>query len=64
REHYRLQVGDALCFRSTQPHRWWNDGGTPTAVLWINVPMVAPGPDRQAGRVAARERGDGQSQEG
>lgn len=39
RETYRLtRAGDALCFPSTLPHRWRNDAGGETRLLWINTP--------------------------
>ena len=56
REHYELQAGDSLYFRSTRRHRWRNDGNMPTTVLWINVPVVEPGPTGDAERGAARAR--------
>jgi DNA-binding transcriptional MerR regulator len=38
-EVYRLtDAGDALCFPSTMPHRWRNDAGGETRLLWINTP--------------------------
>ena len=38
-EMYRLGTpGDALCFPSTLPHRWRNDGAGETRLLWINTP--------------------------
>ena len=38
-ETYRLaDPGDALCFPSTMPHRWRNDAGGETRLLWINTP--------------------------
>lgn len=38
-ETYRLTgVGDALTFPSTLPHRWRNDAGGETRLLWINTP--------------------------
>ena len=38
-EIYRLShSGDALCFPSTLPHRWRNDAGGETHLLWINTP--------------------------
>ena len=39
-ERYRLAPGDTLYFRSTQSHRWGNEGNAPVRVLWINVPLV------------------------
>lgn len=54
REDYRLEAGDSLCFRSTRPHRWWNDGDESATVLWINVPVVESVPAQ--GRIAARRR--------
>jgi DNA-binding transcriptional MerR regulator/quercetin dioxygenase-like cupin family protein len=38
-ETYRLTgAGDALSFPSTLPHRWRNDAGRETRLLWINTP--------------------------
>jgi len=38
-ETYRLQEpGDALSFPSNLPHRWRNDAGEETRLLWINTP--------------------------
>ncbi len=38
-ERYRLRrAGDALTFPSTLPHRWRNDAGGETRLLWINTP--------------------------
>lgn len=38
-ETYQLtRVGDALSFPSTLPHRWRNDAGGETRLLWINTP--------------------------
>ena len=38
-ETYQLtREGDALCFPSTMPHRWRNDAGGETRLLWINTP--------------------------
>jgi DNA-binding transcriptional MerR regulator/quercetin dioxygenase-like cupin family protein len=38
-EVYRLaEPGDALTFPSTMPHRWRNDAGGETRLLWINTP--------------------------
>ncbi len=51
REHYALQAGDSLSFRSTRLHRWWNDGSEPTTLLWINVPVV------EASSVGTNRRG-------
>jgi len=56
REHYGLQAGDSLYFRSARLHRWRNDGTTPTTVLWINVPVVETVPTGVAARGAARSR--------
>ena len=33
-----LGPGDALTFPSTRPHRWRNDAGGETRLLWINTP--------------------------
>lgn len=40
REQYRLEPGDTLYFRSTQVHRWANEGDVPVCVIWVNVPLV------------------------
>ena len=51
REQYRLEPGDTLYFRSTQSHRWWNEGDIPVSVLWVNVPLVqhsTSGSERQS----------------
>jgi DNA-binding transcriptional MerR regulator/quercetin dioxygenase-like cupin family protein len=49
REQYRLESGDALSFRSTRMHRWWNDSDEAACLLWINVPVVdGRKPDRPA----------------
>jgi DNA-binding transcriptional MerR regulator len=38
-ETYQLtRAGDALSFPSTLPHRWRNDAGGETRLLWINTP--------------------------
>ncbi len=38
-ESYQLKrEGDALSFPSTLPHRWRNDAGGETRLLWINTP--------------------------
>ena len=38
-EAYQLtRAGDALSFPSTLPHRWRNDAGGETRLLWINTP--------------------------
>jgi DNA-binding transcriptional MerR regulator/quercetin dioxygenase-like cupin family protein len=37
-EHYRLDEGDAASFPSSLPHRWRNDAGGETRLLWINTP--------------------------
>jgi DNA-binding transcriptional MerR regulator/quercetin dioxygenase-like cupin family protein len=37
-EHYRLDTGDAASFPSNLPHRWRNDAGEETRLLWINTP--------------------------
>jgi len=38
-ETYQLtRAGDALSFPSTMPHRWRNDAGGETRLLWINTP--------------------------
>ncbi|MFN2452511.1 MAG: cupin domain-containing protein [Candidatus Dormibacteria bacterium] len=37
-EHYRVEVGDSLCFPSTRVHRWENPGAEPAVVIWVNTP--------------------------
>ena len=37
-ESYRLAEGDSLTFPSILPHRWRNDAGGETRLLWINTP--------------------------
>jgi DNA-binding transcriptional MerR regulator/quercetin dioxygenase-like cupin family protein len=37
-ERYRLNMGDALTFPSTLPHRWRNRADGETRLLWINTP--------------------------
>jgi len=37
-EHYHLEEGDTLYFRSTQEHRWGNLGQGRARVLWVNTP--------------------------
>jgi len=37
-EHYHLEEGDTLYFRSTQEHRWGNLGEDGARVLWVNTP--------------------------
>jgi DNA-binding transcriptional MerR regulator/quercetin dioxygenase-like cupin family protein len=37
-EHYRLDVGDAVSFPSSLPHRWLSDTAEETRLLWINTP--------------------------
>ena len=39
-EQYRLEPGDTIYFRSTEVHRWKNEGDVPVNVIWINVPLV------------------------
>jgi transcriptional regulator with XRE-family HTH domain len=58
REHYDLQAGDALYFRSSQRHRWRNDSDTTAQVLWINVPRVQPPGRGSPMRHLARNRGN------
>lgn len=56
REQYRLTTGDALSFRSTRLHRWWNESDSATCLLWINVPVVDPAPASLDGRSRAQPR--------
>jgi DNA-binding transcriptional MerR regulator len=37
-EHFQLGEGDAASFPSSLPHRWRNDAGEETRLLWINTP--------------------------
>jgi DNA-binding transcriptional MerR regulator/quercetin dioxygenase-like cupin family protein len=37
-ERYQLELGDALSFPSTLPHRWRNEASGETRLLWINTP--------------------------
>jgi quercetin dioxygenase-like cupin family protein/DNA-binding XRE family transcriptional regulator len=37
-EHYRIETGDTLYFRSTQRHRWANPGDRAARLLWVNTP--------------------------
>lgn len=37
-KHRLTEVGDALTFPSTLPHRWRNDARGETRLLWINTP--------------------------
>jgi DNA-binding transcriptional MerR regulator/quercetin dioxygenase-like cupin family protein len=37
-ERYRLNMGDAVTFPSTIPHRWRNRADGETRLLWINTP--------------------------
>lgn len=37
-EHYVLEPGDTLYFKSTHMHRWRNPTGNMTMVLWVNTP--------------------------
>jgi len=40
-EIYQLtRAGDALSVPSTLPHRWRNDAGGETRLLWINTPPM------------------------
>jgi mannose-6-phosphate isomerase-like protein (cupin superfamily) len=55
-EQYLLQAGDSLYFPSTHLHRWRNEGGVPTTVLWINVPVVETHSSNSPVRYAAHRR--------
>ena len=37
-EHYHVEAGDTLYFRSAQQHRWVNHSGTTTRLFWVNTP--------------------------
>ncbi len=63
RDEYRLQTGDSLFFRSTQPHRWSNETTRPASVLWINVPVVDPSANGTGERETARRRETGPESE-
>ena len=39
-EHYLLEAGDSLYFRSTQAHRWQNLGEKEALLLWVNTPAT------------------------
>ena len=56
REQYHLETGDALSFRSTRLHRWWNESDEVACLLWINVPVVDSGPSSPDGRGQAKTR--------
>ncbi|MEU9569025.1 cupin domain-containing protein [Streptomyces massasporeus] len=34
-EEYTLRAGDSVCFESTTPHRYRNDGGVPAVGVWF-----------------------------
>lgn len=34
-EEYTVRPGDAVCFESTTPHRYRNDGGVPAVGIWF-----------------------------
>ncbi len=65
RERYTLASGDALTFRSTRMHRWWNQSDEAACVLWINVPVVdpIPAPGDGRGRATARSPAGGYTRE-
>jgi DNA-binding transcriptional MerR regulator/quercetin dioxygenase-like cupin family protein len=37
-EHYHIEPGDTLYFRSAQQHRWINHSGDTTRLFWVNTP--------------------------
>jgi DNA-binding transcriptional MerR regulator/mannose-6-phosphate isomerase-like protein (cupin superfamily) len=37
-EHYHIEPGDTLYFRSAQQHRWTNHSNAPTRLFWVNTP--------------------------
>ena len=37
-EHYHIEAGDTLYFRSAQQHRWMNQSNTTTRLFWVNTP--------------------------
>jgi transcriptional regulator with XRE-family HTH domain/quercetin dioxygenase-like cupin family protein len=39
-DEYRLSEGDSVCFESTRPHRYRNDGSVPAVGVWF---VVEPG---------------------
>lgn len=55
-ERFQLETGDSLSFRSTRPHRWWNEGETSTTVIWINAPVVESAENSSDRRTSARWR--------
>lgn len=65
RERYPLEPGDALSFRSTRMHRWWNESAGTACLLWINVPVVEPSStfEESRGRAKARPPTDGSVEE-
>lgn len=36
-DEHRIRTGDSVCFESTQPHRYRNDGTTPAVGVWFVV---------------------------
>ncbi len=37
-EHYHIEAGDTLYFRSAQQHRWMNQSSATTRLFWVNTP--------------------------
>ena len=37
-EHYHVEAGDTLYFRSLQQHRWINQSSATTRLFWVNTP--------------------------
>jgi DNA-binding transcriptional MerR regulator/mannose-6-phosphate isomerase-like protein (cupin superfamily) len=37
-EHYHVEAGDTLYFRSAQQHRWVNHSSATTRLFWVNTP--------------------------
>jgi DNA-binding transcriptional MerR regulator/quercetin dioxygenase-like cupin family protein len=37
-EHYHVETGDTLYFRSVQQHRWVNHSSATTRLFWVNTP--------------------------
>ncbi len=36
-DEHRLRAGDSICFESSRPHRYQNDGSTPAVGVWFVV---------------------------
>lgn len=38
-EEFRLEAGDSVCFESSKPHRYRNDGDEPAVGIWFVAPQ-------------------------